>query len=246
MNNLINSRVLVTAAMLSSTLLLSACVSSPNQHFYTLAPVSEWPNTRTDATTQAGVSAYRVVVGPVSLPDAVDRPQLVIRRSLQTIDIKEERRWAGGLSAEIAQAITTDLSQALPSAMVFSQVNSTAAQASANYRISLDVQRFDSLLDTLSDLAPNAPLASNLSRGSWVSINWTLTDLQQGNRWVCQSRVQTAATASGYEALIVAHKTSLSKVALAMASLLKAVVAGREPALPIADSQCLKQHLLLP
>lgn len=239
MNNLARSRVLMTAAVLSSAVLLNACLSSPEQHFYTLAQ-------RTDTNAQAGLSAYRVVVGPVSLPDAVDRPQIVIRRSLQTIDIKEERRWAGDLSAEIAQAISADLGHILPTAMVYSQVNSTAAQAPANYRISLDVQRFDSLLETLPGVSKNtlsAPLASDWSRGSWLSINWTLANLQQGTRWVCQSHVQSAATASSYDALIVAHQASLHKVAQAMASVLSSLAAGHEPALPIADSQCLKQHL---
>jgi len=58
---------LVTAGLMAA--LLVACGASPKERYYTLTPESGAPVT--------GTSALSVAVGPVSVPEAVDQPQIV-------------------------------------------------------------------------------------------------------------------------------------------------------------------------
>lgn len=223
-----------------SLLALVGCASSPTPNFYTLSTAGGLPVT----SAPGSVPSYRVVVGPVALPDAVDRPQLVIRTSAQRVEIKEDQRWAGALQSEIAQTLSAYLGHALPKAMVYSQVNSTAGQVPANYRIAIDIQRFDSLLDSLTDQGSGLNADGVVPRGSLLGLSWVLseirTDGQPGLRWLCQTHVQSTASGSGYEGLVSAHQDSLAKVALAMTQLLTAVTTVQPPALP-AGTSCQQQ-----
>ena len=69
------ARVIGLAALPLLIVMLSGCAGSPPVHFYQLSP---------EATAGAVGSAtvgteLRIAVGPISLPEVVDRPQLVVR-----------------------------------------------------------------------------------------------------------------------------------------------------------------------
>jgi uncharacterized lipoprotein YmbA len=69
---------------ISSILLLAGC-SSPNPTFYTInaAPIAQTPPT---------AKQTRIMVGPVTLPAAVDGPQLVVQKENNTLQVFEYRR----------------------------------------------------------------------------------------------------------------------------------------------------------
>jgi ABC-type transport auxiliary lipoprotein component len=69
---------------------LTAC-ASPREHLYSL------DNSSSEIPTAVRERAT-VLVGPVNLPELVDRPQLVVRAGAYDIIINEQERWAASQS----------------------------------------------------------------------------------------------------------------------------------------------------
>jgi uncharacterized lipoprotein YmbA len=83
--------------------LLSAC-ASPREHLYTLDVAPEQNSAATGARPT-------VVVGPVSLPELIDRPQLVVRSGNYDIVINEQERWAEPLKDQLPRLLAAELSR---------------------------------------------------------------------------------------------------------------------------------------
>lgn len=121
--------------------LCAACSSTPKERFYTLAPApAALPLAA--ASTQPRIS---VAIGPVRVPDAVDRPQMVVREGPNRVEILEQQRWAGSLRSEIARALVAGVGERLPDAQV--SAGDSQAARSAGYRVAVDVERFDAALN---------------------------------------------------------------------------------------------------
>ncbi len=114
-------------------ILAAGCASSPPARFYTLSAV---PGPSGPASTLS------VTVGPVSIPAAVDRPQIVVTVSPNEVRLDESARWAAPLDDNVARVVAENLAVLLgtPRATLSSQT----LGGSADYRVSVDVQRFDS------------------------------------------------------------------------------------------------------
>jgi uncharacterized lipoprotein YmbA len=82
------------------------------------------------------------MVGPVSVPPAVDRPQFVVQVAPNRVEVEEFDRWARPLDDSIARAVAGDLSVLLATPNV-----TTAPLADLNpaYRVTINVQRFESV-----------------------------------------------------------------------------------------------------
>jgi uncharacterized lipoprotein YmbA len=105
--------------------------------FYTLMPTNE-PVATQGAPSE---SATVVVVGPVTIPAALDQPQLVISTGGHEVEVLEEHRWAAPLKDEITSALAARLSGLVGSAMVTAYGQSAALDP--NVRIFVDVSRFE-------------------------------------------------------------------------------------------------------
>jgi len=96
-------------------------------------------------TTAAGAPApgtpSALSVGPVTLPELVDRPQLVVRVAANRVDILESQRWAEPLKDEIPRVIAEDLRRLLGSSRVSSYLQNAAGEAQC--RLLLDIERFE-------------------------------------------------------------------------------------------------------
>ncbi|MGH2627914.1 MAG: PqiC family protein, partial [Anaerolineales bacterium] len=130
----------VLAALSLLAVALTGCGSSPPARFYMLSVA---PSVAAEGTEKAPAD-YSVTVGPVSLPDAVDRPQLVVRVGTNQVALLEEHRWAEPLQGEIARVIAENLSQLLGARQVVAYSPQTTGDE--EYRVRVDIQRFDSLV----------------------------------------------------------------------------------------------------
>jgi uncharacterized lipoprotein YmbA len=129
----------VTAAhaiFLLASALAAGCGSSPKTSYYTL-------DTGT-LPTAASAADYSIVVGPVTLPETVDRPQLVVRASPTRVGILENHRWAEPLKTEIPRIIAAYLARELKTARVAGYPQYTLANP--DFTVLVDVQRFESTL----------------------------------------------------------------------------------------------------
>lgn len=180
------NHVLVTAAI-TLALVTSACSRSPGVSFYTLSPV---------AKAEAPVSpqaAKAIAVGPVSLPEVVDRPQLVVRVAENRVRILETHRWAEPLKSEIPRLVARNLGLMLGSNRV-SYYGQNAA-ADADYRVLLDILRLEAV--------PGESVT--------VEANWSMRRTGSDKR-VGYSLVQEKVHGADYEALVSAFSRALAGV----------------------------------
>jgi uncharacterized lipoprotein YmbA len=90
------------------SLLIGACASAP-EHLYTLESA---------APTPAAGERDRplVLIGPLIVPEIVDRPQLVVREGKYGVAVNEQERWATPLKDSLPQVIAMQLGELCPMA----------------------------------------------------------------------------------------------------------------------------------
>jgi len=120
-------------AAIMSVALLCAC-ASPRERLYTLIGSEPTP-------AEAPSPALHVAVGPVTIPDAVDRPQLVVRESPTRLRALEQERWAEPLREAVPRILAESIGTQLRSA----KVTAMPSAAAADLRVSFDLARFEAL-----------------------------------------------------------------------------------------------------
>ena len=115
--------------------LLCACGTSPPTQFYTLDAASGTP-----AATSAS-PAYSAVIGPVSVPDIVDRPQLVLRTGANQVEVVEVARWAEPLRDAIPRVVAAGVQKRVPNARITALTPTLAA--AADYRVAIAFERLE-------------------------------------------------------------------------------------------------------
>jgi len=180
---------------LALVIVLAGCASSPPSQFYTLSATAA-PELAPAARTE-----YRIVVGPATVPDAVDRPQLVVRMSENRVTLVEQARWAEPLSSAIPAVIAEDLGRLLSSSGV---VAYPQGSADFDYQVLIEVLRFDSVPDDAAT----------------VEIAWTLR-APDGARRHGRTLVRERVDGAGYEALAAAHSRALRAVSAEIADAIR-------------------------
>lgn len=87
-------------------LMAAGCASSPDSHFFTLAPVPSQDQPKS-GRPELHLMSFR-------LPQLYDRPQMVFRTGAQSVDIDETDRWAEPLDRMAARILAQDLAQRRP------------------------------------------------------------------------------------------------------------------------------------
>lgn len=184
--------------------LASACASSPQGKFYTLS--AREPQERAQAA-----ESVRISIDSVSVPELVDRPQIVTRIDATQVDIDEFARWADPLEAQITRVLATNLAQSVPGALASRNLDWEARDET--YRVSVDILSFES-----------AP-------GSMASIAalWTVRAAKSGEPVSGRSMVHEPTDGQGYDALVQAHSRALATVSSDIARAIEAMrVSGRQ------------------
>lgn len=173
-----------TTAML---FFFSGCASPPMQ-FYTLSPVPV-----VDMLPRKEPPSLAIALDPVTVPELVDRMQLVARRTESRVVIDEFNRWAEPLKAQIAHVLAADVARFVPSASVSAYPQRPDAEA---YRVVVAVETFDA------------------SMGETVTIaaSWTVRS-KSGARTRGRTVVREFVGAQGYESIVKAYSRALASVA---------------------------------
>jgi uncharacterized protein len=162
------------------------------------------------ASAASAPAAASVVVGPVTLPELVDRPQLVVRVAPNRVAILESERWGEPLRSQIPRVIAEDLGRLLGSGRVASHLQHAGTEA--GYRVLLDIERFEA------------------SPGEAVSVEavWSLRGAAGGVPLSGRSRAREAVKGEGYDALVAAYGRALLTVSSDLARAIRAEgAAGR-------------------
>jgi uncharacterized lipoprotein YmbA len=175
---------------------LAAGCATPASRFYTLS------TTPAPAGTPV---AYSVAVGPVTIPSVIDRPQIVVSTSANQVQLDEFNRWASPLQSNIARVVADNLASILGTARVslFPQTMS----ASADYRVAVQVQRFDT-----------AP-------GDAASLEalWTVTRAKDGTAQTGRTSVRESSPSGGYDGVAAAHSRALARLSRDIADAIQAL-----------------------
>jgi uncharacterized protein len=178
----------------------AGCASSPSR-FYTLN------STATGDGTPA--ADYAVVVGPVSIPALVDRPQFMVQMATNRVQIDEFNRWAEPLDDNIARVVAGDLATLLGTPRVAA---ASLANFNPAYRVSIDIQRFESVRGK-----------SVLVEAVWAVHRTTASGA------TCSGRTVASEPVSGgsFDALAAAHSRALAKVSGDIAAVIRSEAAGK-------------------
>jgi uncharacterized lipoprotein YmbA len=175
---------------------LQACGTSSPSHFYTLD---------TTATPEATVkSDVTVVVGPVTLPAAIDRPQFVVQVAPNQVNLDEFHRWAAPLDDNIPRVIAGNLAVLLGTPQV---VRAPFASFTPNYRVILDIQRFETVPD----------------KSALVEAMWVVRKTADGQTRSGHTLARESVQGRDYDALAAAHSRALLQVSRDIATAITAM-----------------------
>ena len=128
------SRSLIICALAS--LLMTACGSSPPVRYFSLS-------SSVAAVGQDPEDAVAMGLGPIRMPEYLNRSQIVTRGSGAEIIVDEFSRWAEPLSPAVHRIVSTDVDNAVDGLVVVAFPWESAVRAEVDYRLLGDVIRFD-------------------------------------------------------------------------------------------------------
>lgn len=137
--------VFTLPAVACALLTLAGCLggTSPPARFYTLTGASP------GSAGTAPAAERLLFVGPVTIPDYLDRPQIVTRSGGNELVIDEIARWGGSLEHDVNRNLVAELSQRLGASgisVVTWQAISFGGYTTA-CRLPVTIARFDGSLD---------------------------------------------------------------------------------------------------
>ncbi|WP_321908432.1 MULTISPECIES: PqiC family protein [unclassified Paraburkholderia] len=200
-----NRRNVTLHTALGAALVWLAGCSSPSPTFYALRADDGSAATAAAApAVPTGAAALDVVVGPVTVPDMVDRPQIVTRNPDNTIAMNEFARWAAPLKLDIGRVVAADLAQRLGAARV-STVD-VGATPPPVWRVRVDITRIDSVL------------------GDSVTIDaqWIVKPPGHAALTLGHTLAHEKVTSQDYGALVDAHDRALAAISADIAAAIRA------------------------
>ena len=183
-----------TLVVTFTTLLLAGCGSSSQRvEFYTLNPLT---GLQAEANTPATDQKLSIGIGPVEIPQTLDRPQIVTRSGPNKLNIDEFNRWAGRLDENFARVLAENISLLLDTDQV--AVYPWQTDFEPRYRIALKINYFE---------------------GQWgkdvlLETTWSVTEQQnQTTHSMRKTAVNEPLSAEpDYEALVAAHSRAIAQL----------------------------------
>lgn len=165
---------------------LGGC-KSPSASFYTLDPDAS-------LTTAGATRPVVAVVGPVTIPETVDRPQIVTRVGDGQVAVNEFARWAQPLSSDIGRVIAGDLAVLLDSPQI--SVYDATHDPLGVWHVRIDVMRFESVP----------------GRDVTVDVQWVVRAPGKGRLVTGRSVAHEPVSEPGFAPLVAAHNRALASV----------------------------------
>ena len=189
------------------SLLVAGCIGSPTRPstFYVLSADAGVPV----ATREAPAAPLSVGLGPVELPDVLDRPQIVTRPDPNRVDLAEFDRWGGDLGKDLSRVLAQNLMERLNTDAVLLYPWSSSRRP--DFEVSIQFFRFDGELGKRAEL-----------EGVW-RLSDTRRDCQPVSR---RFRIVETPASSGYAGLVSAISRGVAKLSEEIALGVAAAGAG--------------------
>jgi len=188
-------RLVALAITFTLAVVVAGCSSSPS-HFYTLSAT---------AVPSTASSKISVAVGPVSIPAAVDRPQIVVSTSANQVTLDDFNRWASPLQDNLTRVVADNLVALLgtPRVTLFPQTLS----ADVDYRVQIEIRNFES--------APG--------KSASIDAVWTVRRARDGKTETGRTSAREPVDGNGYDALAAAHSRAVARLSRDIADVVRAL-----------------------
>lgn len=192
---------LISTLSILFILLTSACMSrSPISAFYTLSSLNEPPK------QESAYNNMAVTIGPIALPAAHDRPQIVTRDEQNKIYFTEIHRWAGPLDEEIASVISANIGLLLGLNRItpFTRENIF----DPDYRVAISIIRYD----------------GSLHKDFIFEAAWSIKKIGQSNPLVVRKTfISEPLESNDYTGLVAAQSRAIGALSRQIAEELRGV-----------------------
>ncbi|MFZ7125612.1 MAG: PqiC family protein [Desulfobacterales bacterium] len=149
---------------------------------------------------RAGPSVSAVGIGPVRIPDALDRLQIVTRQSPQRLDVSEFHRWGSRLREALPRVVAENIAALMPGTPVV--VLPWVGIGRPSHRVTLDVVRFD----------------GNPGDQVILAVNWSIvTPGEDAQTVLRRSRIEEPVASDSYADYVAAQSRALSALSLEIA-----------------------------
>ena len=188
--------------MVVGVMMLTACGGrTPPAKFYTLQPVEQSSMGKSLPLNVA------LAIGPVAIPAALDRAEIVTRDAGNEVSFSEYQRWAGPLEQSIAAVIAQNVGTLLETERVTPFTDDNIFQPT--HRVVININRYD----------------SQLAKEFLLSATWSIKNLN-GNKLLLirNSIIREPLASAGYEELVAAHSKALAALSQEIAAALIEVV----------------------
>jgi len=176
--------------------LAAGCASTPPARLYMLSASSPAAETALDVS---------VSVGPVSIPAAVDRPQIVVATAANQVRLDDFNRWTSPLQENLSSVIAENLAALLGSSRVTRFPKTSSADA--DFRVAIEVTRFESV------------------PGQWATLDaaWTVRRTADGVVQTQRTSVREPVPDNSFEALAAAHSRAAARLSQDIAEAVRAL-----------------------
>lgn len=155
---------------------------------------------KAEGPASTNASGVAIGVGPVTLPDYIDRGELVFQNSEYRFEIPLSHRWAGSLRDTTTRVLGTNLARRLNTGNL--SLYPWSSGAKIDYQVAVDVRRFHAI-----------------SEGDAIlEVAWTVGNVREGRVVARRSSTFTEPlVGNGYDAIVAAESRLLARLADAIA-----------------------------
>jgi len=194
--------------------LVAGCAGSGNpENFFAL---NDGAVVQSTTTKSRSPSLPGIVISAVTVPELVDRPQIVTRDASNRVVVSEQNLWAEPIRAGIARTLATRLSRALDEAGQPAQVAAypQTSIAAPTLRVTIDVVRFDAV--------PNGEAV--------VDAVWSIRRPSDGTVRTGRTVASAPIAGTSYDAIVHSWNDALQVVDRDIAAMVLQIGVGPAPA----------------
>jgi len=197
----------ISLLVLLISVLLVGCGSSPSStEFYTLNSLGSMTQQTQPSEADQNIA---IGIGPVQIPQILDRPQIVTRTGPNKLKVDEFHRWAGPLKAGFAQVLAENIALLLTTDRV--AVYPWEVDFKPHYRIALDIRYFE----------------GQLGKNVLLDVVWRVSG-QEGRKIQAAktSVIKEPLSDRSYEALVAAKSQAIAQLSREIVQEIQKLQAG--------------------
>ena len=183
-------RFIERGAMTLLLVIIGCASKTPTTDFYTLNSLAQSEERNLGADLSRDVA---IGIGPVTLPQYLDRPQIVTRPSANRLKLAEFHRWGSTLSQDFSGVLAENLMTFLPTQHLF--VYPWDERIAIRYQIVLNIHRFE----------------GKLGKDILLDLHWMVFDQKARKAlFIKRSKIREPMASGDYEALVFAKSQALA------------------------------------